>query len=158
MSYVSDPASLANQCNVDPQLPSIKEAELFEDQLIDVLKDHANNINNKVGGIYDLQEKIAFKQLYNTDNPQSFRPIYRKCFDLLDLVENIAGGDSVTFPHMIDGLKDSFMIFASCVTTSSEYFTVVYPDIYLTADSIKFTNPHAQSLQSCTVVAEYTKT
>ena len=63
----------------------------------------------------------------------------------------------VAFAHGITNLTDAILIYVSCVTTDPEYFTAVYPDVYLDATNINFTNPHASAVSSAIAVCEYTK-
>ncbi len=158
MGFSFDEASLANQVVTTPNLPSVDEKKLFENRLEDILRIMAQVINTKEGGLYDLSEKLCFKQVFTINDPQRFRNVYRKSFDLVDLNGgNIAGGATVAFAHNIPTIQDAIMIYVSCVTTDPEYFTAVYPDVVLDATNINFTNPHASAVSSAIAVAEFTK-
>ena len=158
MGFSFDQASLANQLITSTNLPSVEEKELFENRLEEILRVVASVMNTKEGGLYNLDEKFCFKQVFTTSDPQTFRNVYRKSFDLVDLNGgNIAGGATVSFAHDIATIQDAIMIYVSCVTTDPEYFTAVYPDVFLDATNINFTNPHASAVSSAIAVAEFTK-
>jgi len=158
MSSASNVPGIANQLISSTELPGLEDGTLFTERLEKLLKDVASVMNTKEGGLYTLQELIAFKTVFTIDDPQNFRNVYRKAFDLVDLNGgNIASSATVNFPHGITELGDSIMIYASCVTTDPEYFTVVYPDVWLDGTNVNFTNPHASAVSSCIAVAEITK-
>lgn len=119
----------------------------------------STTVNGKTGGLHSLVELANSNQFFNQANTQSFRNVYRKCFDMVNLNGgNIAGGATVTFPHNINGLKFSALIYASCTSVTPEYFTVVYPNAKLSSTNVTFTNPlPATAISSCYVVAEYLK-
>lgn len=157
MSFSSETAG-SNQLIESVNLPSLEDKSLFEDRLEDLLRKMSTVINTKEGGVYDLTEKVTFKRYFTTGDPLNFINVYRTCFDLINLNGgNIAGGASFSTAHNISNLDDAILIYVSCVTTTNEYFTAVYPDVYLTATTIEFTNPNAAAVSSAIVVAEYTK-
>lgn len=157
MGFNSDLAG-ANQAITTINLPSVKDQVLFEDRLEELLRTMSTILNTKEGGLHDLKELITFKQFFTINNPQKFRNVYRTCYDLVDLNGgNITSGATVSFAHNISNLEDAILIYISCVTTTSEYFTAVYPDIFLTATNISFTNPHAAAVSSAIAVADYTR-
>lgn len=158
MSFSSDSAGVSNQILGTINLPEVDNKELFEDRLEELLKRMAEIINTKEGGLYTINEVLAFKQVFKTDDPLSFRNVYRKSFDLVDLNGgNIASGVTVNFPHGITNISDAFLVYVSCVSTAPEYFTAVYSDVYLDATDIYFTNPSGSAVSSAIAVAEYTK-
>ena len=158
MSFSSDSSSNSNQVIGTFNLPNVKEGDLFEDRLESFIRYMRSVINTKEGGLYNAVEVLAFKQIFTTGNPQKFRNVYRKTFDLVDLNGgNIAGGATVVSAHNIDDLADSIFVYASCVTTDPEYFTVVYPDVHLDATNINFTNPHGSAITKAYAICEYTK-
>ena len=157
MATSSDTA-LANQAITTINLPSLSDADLFEDRLEELLRSLSTITNTKEAGNYNISEILTFKQYFIANNPQKRRNVYRKSFDLVDLNGgNIAAAATVTFAHGITNLTDSVLIYVSCVTTDPEYFTAVYPDIHLDATNINFTNPHASAVSSAPAVCEYTK-
>lgn len=158
MGFSNDPAGVSNQVITSFNLPSMEDQKLFEERLEDYLRKMADAVNTKDGGIYSFSEFLGFKKLPTTNDPQAFRNVYRKFFDLVDLNGgNIASGATVNFAHGITSLTEPVMVWASCVTTDPEYFTVVYPDVRLTATNVSFTNPHASAVTSAKAYAEYTK-
>lgn len=158
MAFSSDPAGVSNQVVSTINLPLVDQKDLFDERLESKLKEIANIVNTKAGGVYSLSEVLAFKTIFTVDDPQTFRNVYRKSFDLIDLNGgNIAGGATVNFAHAITNIGDSIIIYVSCVTTDPEYFTAVYPDVFLDATNINFTNPHASAVSSAIAICEYTK-
>ncbi len=158
MGFSSEGSSLANQVITTANLPSLDDKLLFENRLENILRKIANVVNTKEGGLYNLSETFCFKQIFTTNDPQRFRNVYRKSFDLVDLNGgNIAGAATVAFAHNITDIQDAIMIYVSCVTTDPEYFTAVYSDVFLDAVNINFTNPHASAVSSAIAVAEFTK-
>ena len=158
MSSASNVPGIANQLISSTELPELQDEKLFVERLEKLLKDVSSIMNTKQGGLFTLQEILAFKQIFTITDPQNFRNVYRKSFDLVDLNGgNIAGGATVNFAHGITDLMDSVLIYVSCVTTNPEYFTSVYPYIWLDATNINFTNPHASAVTSAIAICEYTK-
>lgn len=116
-------------------------------------------MNTKEGAYYLPQELANYKQLYTRGNNQKLRNGYRRVFDLIALNGgNIGAGAAVSFPHNISGLAGTLIIYANCTSTVPNYFSVMgYPDVYLDSTNVNFTNPTAQILSQCDVVAEYVK-
>lgn len=157
MGFSSDGAQ-ANQFLASINLPGVDEGKFFDDRLEELLKKMSSILNTKEGALYNPAEVITFKQYFKTDDPQSYRNVYRKTYDLVDLNGgNIASGATVNFAHGISNLTDAVLIYVSCVTTDPEYFTAVYPDVWLDGTNINFTNPHGSSVTSAIAVCEYTK-
>lgn len=116
-------------------------------------------LNKKEGSLYYLQELGNFQQFYTAGQPYNFRTVYRKTFDLVTLNSgNIGAGATVTFAHGITGLANTALIYASCTSTASDFFTVVYPNAKMDATNLVFTNPLAgTALTQVSFVAEYMK-
>lgn len=158
MAFSSDQPSLVNQLVTSVDLPTIDDKKLFENRLDDILRNISNVINTKEGALYSLAEFLCFKQIFTTNNPQTYRNTYRICYDMVNLNSgNIAGGATVAFAHNIANIQDSIMIYISCVSTDPEYFTAVYPDVFLDATNINFINPHASAVSSAIAICEFTK-
>ncbi len=158
MSSSSNIPGIANQVASSTELPKLEDSKLFVERLEKLLKDFSSVINTKEGGLITLQELFAFKTVFTTDDPQIFRNVYRKSFDLVDLNGgNIASGATVNFAHGITDITDSILVYVSCVSTDPEYFTAVYPDVFLDNTNINFTNPHGSAVSSAIAVCEYTK-
>lgn len=126
----------------------------------------ANAVNTKTGGLYTLEEKYNFNQFLTTLNTgttsstsMNLRNVYRKVFDVVALNAGpIAGGATVAFAHGITGLLETALIYASCVSATPEYFTVVYPNAFLDNVNFNFVNPlPATAITVCYFVAEILK-
>lgn len=157
MAFTNDPALIVNQLPVSIEIPQNQELR----EIISLLyKRIAAATNSKTGSLYSLNEKGNFEQYQTTaGRPEYLRNVYRKVFDMVALNGgNIPGGATVSFPHGIVGLKFSSLIYASCVSATPQYFTVVYPNVYLDNTNVYFVNPLPSTvITSCTVVAEYLK-
>ena len=158
MSFSNDMPLLVNQLPISVDFP--KEQEKFLETLSLLYKRIANAVNTKEGGLFSIQELFNSQQYFVSGVPNTFRNVYRKTFDLVNLNGgNIAGGVTVSFPHNITGLKYSTLIYASCTSVIPTFFTVVYPSVYLDTTNVNFTNPlPAIALNAVYVVAEYLKT
>lgn len=158
MAFSSDLPLQSNQVSISLEVPKPSDPN-FEKIMSLYMKRTADAINTKEGALYLLQELATFKQFYTTTNPQLNRNVYRRTFDLVNLNGgNIAGGATITFPHGIVGILESALIYASCTSTATQLFTVVFPYVYLTPTDIVFTNPlPVTALTKCTGVAEYLK-
>jgi len=157
LSFSSDNASLVNQLPLSIDFP--KDQEKFLQILTDTYKRIANAVNTKEGGLFPLMELFNSEQFFTPQNPQQFRNVYRKVFDVVALNNGpVAGGATVAFPHGISGLKEATFIYASCTSATPQFFTVVYPDAFLDATNLNFTNPlGSTALNAVYFVAEYVK-
>lgn len=159
MTFSSDNALQINQLPLSVDFP--KEQDKFLEVLTSLYKRIANSVNNKEGGLYNLQELYNSQLFFTPNNTQSFRNVYRTVFDLVGLNgENIPGSATVTFPYNIVGAKYSANIYVSCTTTTGILFTVMgYPAAYLDTMkmTINFTNPSSSALVACYFIAEYLK-
>lgn len=156
MGFSSDKSLQSNQLPISVEFP------LEPDQLRNTLdisyKRIVSSVNTKEGALYTLDEQANFKKVYDINDTQNFRSGYRKVFDLVDLNGgNIGAGATVAFPHNITGLFNTIIIYASCTSVTPIYFTVVYPNVYLDAVNVNFTNPLGVALTQAMVVAEYLK-
>lgn len=157
MSISSDQPLLINQLPISQDLP--KDPEKFHETLSLFVKRVSNVVNTKTGGLYSQQE-FSNSELYQVISPLTTSNVYRKCFDITALNGgNIAGGATAgPFNHNITGLKYATLIYAGCTSTTNEYFTVMgYPDIFLNATQITFTNTTALILSQVFAVCEYLK-
>jgi hypothetical protein len=156
MGYSSDQPLVTNQLAISVDFP--KDTELLVTEITDTYKKIANVVNTKVGGLFNPSEVATYKLLASATPEQQNRNVYRKLFDLVDLnAGNIGAGATVAFPHNINGLVNTMVIYASCTSTDPIYFTVVYPDVYLDATNVNFTNPLGVALTQAIVIAEYVK-
>lgn len=157
MGFSSDQPLVSDQ--ISPYIDLPKEFPEMRNNLILYLKKLADVINKKEGSVYSLAENATFNQYPVTSNPQSTRNVYRKCFDMVDLNGgNIASGATVFFPHNITGIVQGTMITVGCASTTNQFFTVVYPDCYMDATNVYFTNPNPSAVTKATMVCEYMKT
>lgn len=157
MSSSSDNALTVNQLPISYDLP--KEPERFHETLQLWVKRATNTVNTKTGGLFSLQELYNSNQYYIINDTGSFRNVYRKVFDLVNLNSgNIPASATVAFPHGITGLFNTSIIYAGCTSVTPTYFSVMgQPTVYLDAVNINFTNPIATDLSQVSVVCEYLK-
>lgn len=156
MAFSNDQPLVSNQLAISVDFP--KDPELLVTQITDTYKKIANVMNTKVGGLFNPNEVATYKLLASTTPEQQNRNVYRKVFDLVDLNGgNIGAGAAVSFAHNITGLVNTMVIYASCTSVTPTYFTVVYPDVYLDATNVNFTNPLGVALSQAIVIAEYVK-
>lgn len=167
MSFSSDPSLLINQLPISVEFPS-------DDRFIEVMsllyKRMANAINTKEGSLFPLIEIGNFQQYYIQSSPNTFRNVYRKTFDMVNLNAGpIAAGATVSVAHGITGLVKSTHIYGSAKNSDvpSKFIPLPYVSatlitdqvqIYLTSTNIVLVNGATQSiLTDASIVAEYTK-
>ena len=157
MSVSSNQPLVSNQLPLTIDLP--KEEKELREFFTDYLRRNSNIMNTKEGALYQPTELANYKQLYTRNNNQKLRNGYRKLFDMVTLnAANIGAGATVSFPHNISGIAGTLIIYANCTSTVPNYFSVMgYPNVYLDSTTVYFTNPTAQILTQCDVVAEYVK-
>lgn len=157
MSVSSDQPLLVNQLPISFEIP--KDPDRFHDIMSLWIKRVANAVNSKEGGLYSLNELFNSNQYYNINDVNTFRNVYRKTFDLVNLNGgNIGAGSTVAFPHGITGLFQAAIIYAGCTSVTPTYFSVMgQPTVYLDNVNVNFTNPLGVALTAVMVVAEYLK-
>jgi len=156
MAFSSDQPLTSNQLPISIDFPS-EPAQLLT-VITDTYKRTANVVNSKVGGLYNPTEVATFKLLADASPLMQTRSVYRKTLDLVILNGGpIGAGATVVFPHNITGITNTMIIYASCTSSTSIFFTVVYPDVFLDATDVTFTNPLGVTLTQCICIAEYTK-
>lgn len=147
---------MSNQLPVSQEFPKVNEA--FDQTFSVHMKRISDSVNTKEGALYLLNEIANFKQYFTQGNPQVNRAAYRKTFDLVNLNGgNIAPGAMAPVAHGISGISSAALIYVGCTNTTPNYFTVVYPNIYLDNTNIYFTNPSAAPLTQAYAVCEYLK-
>lgn len=134
----------------------------FNELLIRLTKqytDTANFLNIREIAIYETTEILTGEQWTNPGQPTNRRQAFRMTFNVTSLNGgNIVGGATVTFAHNIKGLKFATNIYASCTSSTPEFFNVVYPNAKLNSTSLVFTNPLAgTALTQVFLIAEYLK-
>lgn len=157
MSFSSDVALQSNQLPISLDVPSPDSPE-FLSVISLQFKKMTDTINTKEGSLYLLNENASFKQWYTQGNPQQNRSVYRKVFDLVELNAGpIGAGATVSFPHNINGVIESAMIYAACTSTEPRYFSIMNDTVYLNATTVNFTNPLGVSLTQADVICDYLK-
>jgi|ERR1044071_3002489 hypothetical protein len=153
MSFSSDAPMQSNQVPLDVEFQ--KEKPEFDSILTLAYRRMVDSLNTKEGAFYLLQELATFKQLYTASNPLKNRNVYRLTINKT----NVAPGALAPFAHGISSVTDPMLIYASCKSANATpiLFTVVYPDIYMDATNVYFTNPLGVNLTTVTIVLEYTK-
>lgn len=158
VSFSSDNAQVTNQIPQTINLPKIKEADLFQERLEELLRNVANNVNGKIGGVYDNSEKGTGEQYFVDNNPQKYRQVYRKTFDMVDLNGgNIGVGATVTSVHNISQVKESAKVWANCASTTGRCFSLMNENIYADATNVSFTNSTAFTLNQADVIVNIMK-
>lgn len=153
MSFSSNEPSITNQLPLTVNLPDIARGELFQDRLQDIIKEMTLVVNSKEGGLYSLQEKFSSQTYFTIGDPQTFRNVYRKVLDFVNLNSgNIGASATVSFVHGITGVDESAMIYANCTATDGRRFSVVFASVWITGTTAFFTNPIAVALTQCDVV------
>lgn len=152
-----------DQALISNALPISVDFEESQDNLIPTIsliyKRIANSVNGKESALYSIAEISTFIQYFTIDNPQKFRNVYRKCFDMVSLNGgNIPAGGTVSFAHNITGLFESALIYANATNTTGQRFSFMYPNVYLNATNVVVVNPDpANPLTQCDVIANYLK-
>ena len=108
---------------LDPQVifPEIKD-ELFIYTLRDLYLRTADCVNGREISIYPLNEIINGNSYYTVGNPQKFRQVFRKCFD----IGPIAPGATSTTAHGITNITECTRIYGDCVTSVVDYRPIPY--------------------------------
>lgn len=158
MSFSSDNPLITNQLPQTINLPEIKQGDLFQERLEELLREISNSVNSKEGGLYSLVETGSSELFYTQGSPQRFRNVYRKVLDFIDLNgANIGAGAAVDFPHNIGGVFESAGIYAHCTATDGRRFTIVFPDVWIDGADAFIVNPIAVELTQCDVVINVLK-
>ena len=154
----------SDQALISNALPISVDFEDSGDNLIPTIsliyKRIANSVNGKESALYSLAEISTFVQYFTVDNPQQFRNVYRKCFDMVDLNGgNIpVGAAPIPFPHNINGLLESALIYANATSVAGRRFSFTEPYVYLDGTNVVVINPDpASALTQCDVIANYLK-
>ncbi len=157
-----------DQSLISNALPISVDFEESGDQLIPTIsliyKRIANSVNGKESALYSLSEISTFIQYFIINNPQQFRNVVRKCFDMVQLNGNvnIPAAATRTFPSGIVGQTESALIYANATNVNGRSFSFMYPNVYLDQNtvppSVTIINPDAaNALTQCDVVANYLK-
>lgn len=158
VSFSNDNAQVTNQIPQTINLPKIEQADLFQERLEELLRNVANNVNGKIGGVYDNSEKGTGEQYFVDNNPQKYRQVYRKTFDMVDLNGgNIGVGATVTSVHNISQVKESAKVWANCTSTTGRCFSLMNENIYADATNVSFTNSTAFTLNQADVIVNIMK-
>lgn len=168
MSFSSDPALLVNQLPLSIDFP--KEQDKFLETITLIYKRIAQSVNNKEGGLFTLQELYDSQLYFTPGNPQTFRNVYRKVFDMVNLNGGpIGAGVTASFPHNIAGLFAPTHIYGGATNSDVPVKFIPLPyvsattvtdqvQIYLTATNVVLVNGATQTvLTQAYIVAEYLK-
>ena len=168
MSFSSDPALLVNQLPLSVEFP--RDQEKFLEILTLLYKRIANSVNTKEGGLFSLQELFNFQQYFTLTNPNGFRNVYRKVFDMVDLNGgSIAAGATATFAHNINNLLSPTHIYGAATNSDGRPKFIPLPyvsatlvtdqvQIHLDATNVTLINGATQTaLTQAYIVAEYVK-
>lgn len=179
MSFTSNPALLINQLPISVEFPT--EQERFLETITLLYKRIANAVNSKEGSFYLQTEFTNLNQYYSylpapaapfTPDPNNFRIVYRKVFDMIALNGGavIAPGATVSFAHGITGITQSTRITGSAINSDApiKYLSLPYVSatlitdqvqIYCTPTNVVLVNGATQTaLTSAVIVFEYLKT
>lgn len=158
MGFSSDNSQIFNQISENVNLPDIDKPELFTTKLELLLKNIIESSNTKVGGLYDFAEKGTSEQYFRLNDPQSYRQVYRKSFDMVNVNGgNIANGVTVTTTHGISQVKESAKIWANCTSTTNRSFSLMSQNIYVDGTNISFTNNTGLTLSQVDVIVNILK-
>lgn len=168
MTFSSDQPLLVNQLPQTIDLP--EEPELLRQLLANHLRDISNSVNSKEGGLYSLLEQYCSNQYFILTNPQLFRNVYRKTFDMVDLNGGpIVAGATASFAHNITGVVAATRIFGTATNSDvpPKFIPLPYASatlvtdqvqVYMTSTNVVIINGSTQTdLTQCYVTLEYVK-
>lgn len=155
--FSSDNALISNALPISFTIPKKWEAAIEPVELL--YKRIANSVNGKESSLYPLNEVSTFVQYFRSDQPNAFRNVYRKCFDIVELNGgNVAAAAALTFPHNIASFKESALIYVNATNTAGRSFSYMYPYVSMDSTNVYVTNPDAaNALTQCDVIANYLK-
>lgn len=148
-----------------------RDPDKFFEILTEIYKRIANSVNTKEGGLFSLQELFDSQQYFTTGQPNRFRNVYRKVFDMVDLNGGpILAGATASFAHNITGIVAPTHIYGGATNSDVpvKYLPLPYVSatlvtdqvqIYLTPTNVVLINGATQTdLTQAYIVAEYVKT
>ena len=168
MSFSSDNPAQINQLPVSTEFP--RSYEEFIPIMTLLYKRIVASVNSKEGSLYSLDELGNFQQFFTLDNPQVFRNVYRKVFDMVD--ENggsIAAGATVSVAHGISSINAATHIYGTATNSDATPKFIPLPyvsatvlnqqvQIYATSTNIVLVNGAGQSaLTQAYIVLEVVK-
>ena len=173
MSFSNDPALLVNQLPITIEFP--KDETRFLETLNLWARNVANTTNTKTGGLHSLQELFNSDQYFTIGDPNTFRNVYRKCFDMVDLNGGpIVAGATVSFAHNIPppipiSKLNGAEIYGSATNSDVTPKRMPLPyasqtltkniEIYFNDTNVVIINGATQTaLTYCTITLEYLKT
>jgi hypothetical protein len=110
---------------LDPSIRFPEDEFEFKRVLRDAYYQTALCVNGRVIAIFPLNEIISGKSYYTVGNPQKFRSVYRKCFNITNSVP-LAPGATSTTAHGIANIVEFPLIQADCVTNVPDYRVIPY--------------------------------
>ena len=161
MSYNSDPALQANQLPLSIEFP--EDEEQLRQRLTDSYKRTVDAMNNKIGGLFTLQEVADFERWFTVNSTTQTRNGYRKTFKFT----SIAPGGNLPLAHGIKSLKQVTDYRAIVLTDVGDWRKVPYTDVVDVTEqiSMRVTSTNiiiengaaAPEIKSGIVVLEYLK-
>lgn len=158
MSFSSDNSSLQNQLPLSIEISEDPKEMRFD--INDLYQTIASAVNNKIGGLYVLQEKINSQQYFKVSNVQQYRNIYRMVVNFGVLPNT--GTKSVA--HNISGWDSNFRLTcaygASTDPINLEAVPIPNDNIFLkinSKDVIITTTANFDTFTDTTIVIEYAK-
>lgn len=157
---------ISNQLPISLDFPD-KQDE-FNETIQLYLKRMASILNTKEGGLYLPIEMATFKQFFTPANPQKFRDVYRKEFDMVSLNGgSIAPSATLSFPHGIAGITTATFILGTATNSAGRFLPLPYVNFTLTSciqidmdsTNVYLSNGSTQlALTQAYITAEYVKT
>lgn len=166
LMFGSNLSLISNQLPISLDFPD-KQDE-FNEIIQLYLKRMASILNTKEGGLYLPIEIATFKQFFTPGNPQKFRDVYRKEFDMVALNGGpIAPGAVLSFPHNIVGITELTLMQGTATNINRFLLPLPYVNVVLTSSiqidmndtNIYLVNGSTQlTLTKAYITAEYVKT
>jgi hypothetical protein len=166
MSFTSDSPSQINQLPVSVEFP--RTYEEFIPIITLLYKRISASVNAKEGSLFSLEEQGNFQQFFTTGSPFTFRNVYRKTFDMVNLNGgNIAAGATFTTPHNVSSINAATHIYGTATTSEAtpKYVPIPYVtstganqiQIYATSTNLVLINGTTTALTQAYIVLEVVK-
>ncbi len=141
-----------------------EDLEVLLRQLDEAYKKVARKVNNKERALYPLLEIINDQQFFTSGNPQKYRSVFRKVFE----VGAIAAGATLNTAHNIDTIGTITRLYGMALTAVPDERPMPFADVTLVTNQILLARngvnivivngATAPNITSGIVVIEYTKT
>lgn len=169
MSFTSDKPIQVNQLPISIDFP--KDQDKFMEAVTLFAKRVVNTLNTKEGGLFSLQELFDSQQYFISGNPNQFRNVYRKVFDIIALNgAPLAPGATFSQPHSIQGFSILTHLYGGATNSDNPPKFIPMPynsattltnqtESYVTSQNIVVINGATQTaLTQCYIVVEFLKT